>query len=91
MPEAGEAASQFVERSCAIRRYCSFLRDAIGCIAIQAPERPARSTQMKDRKMQKKKKLSRKIALRAVRLQEVKFTSSSKANNYPSIPISPVD
>jgi hypothetical protein len=46
---------------------------------------------MKDRKMPKKKKPTRKIALRAVRLQQVKFTSSSKANNYPSIPISPVD
>ena len=46
---------------------------------------------MKDRKMQKKKKPARKIALRAVRLQEVKFTSSSKANNYPTIPISPVE
>ena len=46
---------------------------------------------MKDRKMQKKKKSTRKIALRAVRLQEVKFTSNSKANNYPTIPISPVD
>jgi hypothetical protein len=46
---------------------------------------------MKDRKLQKKKKPTRKIALRAVRLQEVKFTSSSKANNYPTIPISPVD
>jgi hypothetical protein len=46
---------------------------------------------MKDRKMPKKKKATRKIALRAVRLQEVKFTSSSKTNNYPSIPINPVD
>jgi hypothetical protein len=46
---------------------------------------------MKDRKMQKKKKPTRKIALRAVRLQEVKFTTSSKAGNYPSIPISPVE
>ena len=46
---------------------------------------------MKDRKMQKKKKPTRKIALRGVRLQEVKFTTSSKAGNYPSIPISPVD
>jgi hypothetical protein len=26
-----------------------------------------------------------------VRLQEVKFTSSSKTNNYPTIPISPVE
>jgi hypothetical protein len=47
--------------------------------------------QMKDLKMQKKKKPTRKIALRAVRLQQVKFTSSSKPGNYPSIPISPVD
>ena len=46
---------------------------------------------MKDRKMPKKKKAIRKISLHAVRLQEVKFTSSSKTNNYPSIPISPVD
>jgi len=46
---------------------------------------------MKDSKMQKKKKPARKIALRAVRLQEVKFTSSSKTNNYPTIPISPVE
>jgi len=46
---------------------------------------------MKDSKMQKKKKPTRKIALRAVRLQEVKFTSNSKTNNYPTIPISPVD
>jgi hypothetical protein len=38
MPEAREAARQFLERSRAIRRYCSFLRDAIRCIAIQAPE-----------------------------------------------------
>jgi hypothetical protein len=45
---------------------------------------------MKDRKVLKKK-ASRKISLRAVRLQQVKFTSSSKGNNYPSIPISPVD
>jgi hypothetical protein len=45
---------------------------------------------MKDRKMQKKKP-TRKIALRAVRLQQVKFTSSSKPGNYPSIPISPVE
>jgi hypothetical protein len=51
----------------------------------------ARGGMMKDRKMQKKKKPTRKIALRAVRLQEVKFTSSSKANNYPTIPISPVE
>jgi len=46
---------------------------------------------MKDRKMQKKKKPARKIALRAVRLQEVKFTTNSKTGNYPTIPISPVD
>ncbi len=46
---------------------------------------------MKDRKMQKKKKPTRKIALRGVRLQEVKFTSSSKGANYPSIPIAPID
>jgi hypothetical protein len=46
---------------------------------------------MKDRKMPKKKKATRKIALRAVRLQEVKFTTSSKAANYPSIPIAPID
>jgi hypothetical protein len=46
---------------------------------------------MKDRKMLKKKKSSRKISLRAVRLQEVKFTTSSKPGNYPSIPISPVE
>jgi hypothetical protein len=46
---------------------------------------------MKDRKMLRKKKPTRKIALRAVRLQEVKFTTSSKPGNYPSIPISPVD
>jgi hypothetical protein len=46
---------------------------------------------MKDRKMPKKKKPIRKILLRAVRLQEIKFTSSSKTNNYPSIPIDPVD
>jgi hypothetical protein len=45
---------------------------------------------MKDRKSLKKK-ATRKISLRAVRLQEVKFTTSSKGNNYPSIPISPVD
>lgn len=44
---------------------------------------------MKDRKMQKKKKPTRKIALRAVRLQEVKFTT--KAGNYPSIPIARID
>jgi hypothetical protein len=50
-----------------------------------------RGGMMKDRKMQKKKKPARKIALHAVRLQEVKFTSNSKANNYPTIPISPVD
>ena len=46
---------------------------------------------MKNPKMQKKKKPTRKIALRAARLQEVKFTTSSKPGNYPSIPISPVD
>jgi hypothetical protein len=46
---------------------------------------------MKDRKMPKKKKATRKISLRAVHLQEIKFTSNSKTNNYPSIPISPVD
>jgi hypothetical protein len=46
---------------------------------------------MKDRRMPKKKKPARKIVLRAVRLQEVKFTSSSKGNNYPTIPISPVE
>jgi len=46
---------------------------------------------MKDHKLLKKKKPARKISLRAVRLQEVKFTTSSKGNNYPSIPISPVD
>jgi hypothetical protein len=46
---------------------------------------------MKDRKLLKKKKPTRKISLHAVRLQEVKFTSSSKGNNYPTIPISPVD
>jgi hypothetical protein len=46
---------------------------------------------MKDRKMQKKKKPARKISLHAVRLQEVKFTSNSKTNNYPTIPISPVE
>jgi len=46
---------------------------------------------MKDSKLLKKKKRTRKISLRAVRLQEVKFTTSSKAGNYPSIPISPVD
>ena len=46
---------------------------------------------MKDRKMPKKKKPSRKISLHAVRLQEIKFTSNSKTNNYPSIPINPVD
>jgi hypothetical protein len=45
---------------------------------------------MKDRKLPKKK-TNRKISLRAVRLQEVKFTSRSKPGNYPSIPISPVD
>ncbi|HTC40182.1 MAG TPA: hypothetical protein VK703_01340 [Candidatus Acidoferrales bacterium] len=45
---------------------------------------------MKDRKMLKKK-ATRKISLRAVRLQEVKFTTSSKPGNYPSIPISPVE
>ena len=33
---------------------------------------------MKDRKLLKKKKPARKISLRAVRLQEVKFTTSSK-------------
>jgi hypothetical protein len=46
---------------------------------------------MKDHKVLKKKKPARKIALRAVRLQEVKFTTSSKPGHYPSIPISPVD
>ena len=46
---------------------------------------------MKDHKLLKKKKPTRKIALRAVRLQEVKFTSSGKTSNYPSIPINPVD
>ncbi len=46
---------------------------------------------MKDRKMLKKKATTRKISLRAVRLQEVKFTTSSKPGNYPSIPISPVE
>jgi hypothetical protein len=66
MPQAGEAARQFV-----IVRY--------------------RGGMMKDHKLQKKKKPARKIALRAVRLQEVKFTSSSKANNYPTSPISHVD
>jgi hypothetical protein len=66
MPEAGEAARQFV-----------IARD--------------RGGMMKDRKMQKKKKPTRKISLHAVRLQEVKFTSSSKASNYPTIPISPVE
>jgi hypothetical protein len=66
MPEAGEAARQFV-------------------IARE------RGGMMKDHKLQKKKKPARKIALRAVRLQEVKFTTSSKPGNYPSIPISPVD
>jgi hypothetical protein len=50
-----------------------------------------RGGMMKDRKMQKKKKPTRKISLHAVRLQEVKFTSSSKTNNYPTIPISPVE
>jgi hypothetical protein len=65
MPQAGEAARQFV-----IAR--------------------VRGGMMKDRKLLKKK-ATRKISLRAVRLQEVKFTTSSKGNNYPSIPISPVD
>jgi hypothetical protein len=46
---------------------------------------------MKDRKMQKKKKPTRKIALRAVHLQGIKFTTSNKPGNYPSIPISPVE
>jgi hypothetical protein len=48
---------------------------------------------MKDRKMPKKKKATptRKISLHAVHLQGIKFTSNSKTNNYPSIPISPVD
>ena len=46
---------------------------------------------MKDSKMAKKKKPIRKISLRAVRLQEVKFTSSGKTGNYPSIPINPID
>jgi hypothetical protein len=50
-----------------------------------------RGGMMKDRKLLKKKKPTRKISLRAVRLQEVKFTSNSKTSNYPSIPISPVD
>jgi hypothetical protein len=50
-----------------------------------------RGGMMKDHKLLKKKKPTRKIALRAVRLQEVKFTTSSKPGNYPSIPISPVD
>jgi hypothetical protein len=45
---------------------------------------------MKDRKLPKKK-TNRKISLRAVRLQEVKFTTSSKPGHYPSIPISPVE
>jgi hypothetical protein len=44
---------------------------------------------MKDRKMQKKKKPTRKISLRGVRLQEVKFTT--KAGNYQSIPIARID
>jgi hypothetical protein len=66
MPQAGEAARQFV-----IAR--------------------VRGGMMKDRKLLKKKKPARKISLRAVRLQEVKFTTSSKPGNYPSIPISPVE
>ncbi len=46
---------------------------------------------MKDRKLLKKKKPTRKISLQGVRLQGMKFTTSSKGNDYPSIPISPVD
>jgi hypothetical protein len=46
---------------------------------------------MKVRKTPKKKKATRKISLHVVHLQEIKFTSNSKTNNYPSIPISPVD
>lgn len=34
----------------------------------------------------KKSPTSRKISLRAVRLEEVKFTTKAKANIYPSIP-----
>ncbi len=44
---------------------------------------------MKDHKLLKKKKATRKISLRGVRLQEIKFTTSSKTNDYPSIPIAP--
>jgi hypothetical protein len=46
---------------------------------------------IKDRKIPKKKKATRKISLHAVHLQGIKFTSNTKTNNYPSIPISPVD
>ena len=46
---------------------------------------------MKESKVAKKKKPTRKISLRSVRLQEVKFMSSGKTNNYPSIPIDPVN
>jgi hypothetical protein len=37
------------------------------------------------------KKKTKKISLRGVRLEGIKFTTSSKAGNYPSIPISPED
>jgi len=37
------------------------------------------------------KKKPKKISLRAVRLQEIKFMTSSRTSNYPSIPISPED
>jgi hypothetical protein len=45
---------------------------------------------MKDRKMPKKKKASRKTSLRAVRLQQIKFTDSSKTISYPNLPLPPI-
>jgi len=37
------------------------------------------------------KKKPKKISLRGVRLEGIKFTTNSKTGNYPSIPISPED
>jgi len=46
---------------------------------------------VKDSKVPKKKSSRRKISLKVVRLNEVRFTTSSKGGDYPSIPISPRD
>jgi hypothetical protein len=37
----------------------------------------------------KKSPATRKLSLRAVRLQEIRFTTSSKTNNYPTPPTNP--